>query len=133
MDGTPLPPLSPKKHTKEQLLKIVEHTLTDHPQLTKHPNLDKFKLGIVKELIHSYYDLKVIVDVAGELKEITKSRNRGISILNTPDDEWVMLQMYPDFENIWVCTLQSRLSKQEITQRINDWIESKQRALFFLA
>jgi|GEM_PF-6552170 len=130
-DGTPLSSLPPK-HTKEQLLKIVEHALTNHPKVTKHPNLDKFKLGIVKELIHSYYDLKVIVDVAGEMKEITKSRNRGISILNAPN-EWVTLHMYPNFNDIWVCTLHSELNKQEITKRIDDWIESNQRALFFCA
>lgn len=128
--NNPIPLPSPKKHTKEQLLQIVEQTLKNHPKLTKQPK-DKFKLGINKNLIHSYYSLKVIVMVGQELKEITKSRNRGISILNTPD-EWITLQMYPNFNDIWVCNIPSTLNKQEIEKRIHEWIESKQRALFFL-
>lgn len=127
-----IPPYSPvQKKTTKETLKIVEHTLTNHPKVTKHPNLDKFKLGIRKHLIHSYYDLKVIVQIAGVTKEITKSRNRGISILATPNQEHITLQMYPNFEEIWVCTITPQLNKQEIKKRIHDWIESKQPSLAF--
>lgn len=130
--NNPYTPLSPKKHTKEQLLQIVVQTLTNHLKVTKHPNLDKFKLGINKNLIHSYYSLKVIVEIAGEEKHLKKSRNRGIAVLKIPkEQEHVTLQMYPNFDDIWVCTIHPELNKQEIEERINGWIESYQPSLAF--